>query len=447
VRRILVVDDDQSICESLELYLKEEGFEVITCMTGEEGLRKYEETMPVVTIVDLRLPDMSGLEVLERVKADYPEACIIVITAFQDMDTTITAMKQGAFEYIHKPIDIDELEAAVKKAIESCQAAEGADYLLSEAGASCGSCRIIGKSHAMTDIFKTVGVVSSNRATVLIVGESGTGKELIARVIHCNTDSQQPFVAVNCSAIVDTLLESELFAHEKGSFTGAVSRKLGRFEIAGYGTIFLDEIGEMSPNLQAKLLRALQERTFERVGGHEEIELGARIIAATNQNLEELVAQGVFREDLYYRLSVIRIEVPPLRERKEDIPLLVDYFLNKLNGELHKNVRVVPKEAMDALVWYDWKGNVRELENVLTRAVILARGESLSIDALPELRLESEGQKGESYVDLRSMGEVEKEHVQEVLSYVKGHKGRACEILKISRPTLERKIKKFGLTA
>jgi two-component system response regulator AtoC len=364
-----------------------------------------------------------------------------MITAFQDMETTIAAMREGAFDYIHKPFDPEELELVVNKARENKRLTSVVSRLQAEQESPAKEQVLVGRSRSILEIYKTIGVVSSSNTTVLITGESGTGKELIARAIHQNASPSEPFVSVNCSAIVETLLESELFGHEKGAFTGANFRSLGKFELAGKGTIFLDEIGDMAPNLQIKLLRVLQEREFMRVGGWETIRNNARVIAATNHNLEALVEGGKFREDLYYRLKVITVTVPPLRDRKADIPLLAEHFLKKINKEVHKEVYKVPEEAMTRLMSYDWRGNVRELENILTRAVVLSRGEVLD---LPAHSLDSERMiAGPS--PWRSLDAVEAEHITRVLEAVSWHQGRACEILGVSRPTLRKKIRDYGL--
>ncbi len=325
--KILVIDDDASIRETLDLYLTEEGYKVETAETGTDGLNKYVKNPADVVILDIRLPDVDGFSVLEDLKEENENVKVIMITAFHDMETTINAMKGGAFDYIHKPVNVDELDIAIKKALKSVEMEKKIDGLLMEPSRSFRVGDIIGTGNKMREIFKTIGIVSQSRTTVLIQGESGTGKELIAKVIHHNTSPDEPFIAVNCSAIVETLLESELFGHEKGSFTGAVSRKLGKFELARFGTVFLDEISEMSVNLQAKLLRVLQEMEFDRVGGKDKVKVNARIMAATNKDLKAMVKEGKFRDDLFYRLNIVSITIPPLRERLQDIAPLIDYLL------------------------------------------------------------------------------------------------------------------------
>jgi two-component system response regulator AtoC len=372
-----------------------------------------------------------------------------MITAHHDMATTILAMKAGAFDYIHKPIDIRALDVALDRALEVRRLSRGTDFLSVEAQRAVNLDDIVGASPPMQRLFKDVGRVAASRATVLIHGESGTGKELIARVIHSYSAGAKPFIGINCSAIVDTLLESELFGHEKGAFTGAVASKIGKFELAEDGSIFLDEIGELSQNLQAKLLRVLQERELERVGGVKRIPVRARILAATNRDLADEVAAGRFREDLYQRLKVVTLSIPPLRDRREDIPLLVEHLLVKINQRLHKNLRRVPRETLEKLMARPWPGNVRELENVLTRAAVLSQGDLLLEEHLveasrPELRPAASPPPP---VDgpVPTLHELERAHIERVFAMTKGHKGRACQILGISRPTLERKLRKYGL--
>ncbi|PYV86945.1 MAG: sigma-54-dependent Fis family transcriptional regulator [Acidobacteria bacterium] len=446
MHKILVIDDDKSICESLSLYLSEEGFSVGVAYSAQEGSKKSQTEKWDVIILDILLSDADGLDVLSAIKERDPDTSVIMITAFHDMPTTVRAMKLGAVEYIHKPLEIDELQAAIDRVLKRKAAGgrKGQDTI--SLSLNFREHDIVGKSKAMKEIFKTIGIVSESKTTVLIEGESGTGKELIARAIHEHTDKTKPFISINCSAIVETLLESELFGHERGAFTGATYRKLGKFELADSGTLFLDEIGDMSLNMQVKLLRVMQEREFERVGGKEKIKTDVRIITATNKSLQELVAQGGFREDLYYRLNVIQIYVPPLRERREDIPLLVDYLIHKLNRELNKRISQIQSRALQSLLNRDWPGNIRQLENVLRRAVVHSHGEVL----LEESLAESVGDISKSDTDLASssiklLDEVEKEHILNALKFARGNRGKVCELLGISRPTLQRKIRKYGI--
>ena len=426
------------------MFFQEKGYDVLTAENGEKGLLIVENERPEILILDIRLPGMDGLEVLRAVRAKHQNVSVIVITAFHDMDTTIQAMKLGAYEYIHKPIDSDELEIVVDKVARNIRLSGRLEHLITEISRDYKVHNIVGETPAMQEIFKLIGLVSENKATVLVQGESGTGKELIAKTIHYNSQfGREPFVPVNCSTLVENLFESELFGHEKGAFTGAEYLKKGKIEHAHNGTIFFDEIGDTSLLVQVKLLRFLQEREFERVGGKEPLRSKARIIAATNRDLPELVAEKSFRQDLYYRLKVVEIHVPPLRDRKSDIPLLVDHLLNKINEELHKKVTKVPKNIMTCLTNYHWPGNVRELENILTRAVVLSKGDVLSPDHFSDLNLNDSCSATRPPV--KRLDDVVKRHVSEILRYTNWHKGKACELLGVSRPTLRDMIKKYNL--
>ena len=449
MERILIVDDESSIRELLSMHLEERGFAVLSAATGADAIRLATEGAPSAIILDMRLPDASGIDLIPELKKRAADAPVVMITAHHDMATTILAMKAGAFDYIHKPIDIETLDVALARALEVRRLSRGSDYLSVEANRTFKIDDIVGGSAAMQQMFKDVGRVAASRATVLIAGESGTGKELIARVIHSYSAAQKPFIAINCSAIVDTLLESELFGHEKGAFTGAVSAKAGKFELAEDGSIFLDEIGELSGNLQAKLLRVLQEREVERVGGVKPIPVRARILAATHRDLAEEVRHHRFREDLYQRLKVVTLSLPPLRERPEDIPLLVEHLMVKINQRLHKNLRRVPREVIEKLQKRLWPGNIRELENVLTRAAVLSQGDMLLEEHLVETPKPVPGSKPPPPLapnaPIQTLDEVERAHIARVFALSKGHKGKTCDLLGISRPTLERKLRKYGL--
>ncbi|MFQ6069896.1 MAG: sigma-54-dependent transcriptional regulator [Candidatus Aminicenantales bacterium] len=439
---VLVIDDDPLIRKTLTSHLTKKGLDVFQAGEGEEGLQKYEENFPDLVILDIRLPDVSGLEVLGKIKERNPKAYVILITAFDDMKTTIEAIKKGAFEYLVKPLDYLELDLTVDKAIQVRSMEDKLSYIQEEQQKEYRIDNIIGRSPQMREVFKLIGSVANTRTNVLIQGESGTGKELVAKAIHYNSRwKDEPFIVINCSAIPDSILESELFGHVKGAFTDAVSETRGKFEIAGKGTLFLDEIGDISPNLQSKLLRVIEARDYMKVGGEKVLRTEARIIAATNKNLKELVEKGSFREDLYYRMKVVEIKLPSLREKKEDIPDLVVYLLEKINRELHKNVKKVPPEVMKKLVNHPWKGNVRELENALTCAVTLAKGDVVLEENLPL----DYGEKKVVSEDLVPLREVEKQYIQHVLNVVKGSKTKASQILKISRPTLDKKIADYGL--
>lgn len=448
--KILIIDDDPEESKRLEVYLREKGFEPLSALNGTEGLQKVESEAPEIILLDRRLPDIDGLSLLGRIKRTHTDNYVIMITAHQDMQFIIRAMQLGAYEYIPKPICFDELFIIIEKIMENQALNKKLTHLLTSVAHDYKVNNIIGKSRSMEQIFKTIGIVSKTKVTVLIQGDSGTGKELIAKAIHYNSpESDKPFVSVNCSALVETLLESEFFGHEKGAFTGAISRKEGKFELARDGTVFLDEISEMSANLQAKLLRVLQEREFERVGGNEKLKTDARIISATNKNLEDLVKKREFRNDLYFRLKVVKIVVPPLRERIEDIPLLADHFLQKYNDQTNKNIKQISPEAIDLLLRYPWPGNVRELENVIERAVIFCKESFISNRELPE-ELRGDLTLG-PYLSVtgksldESLIEIEKVFLLKALQDTRGNKSEAAKRLGINRSTLMSKLKKYHL--
>ena len=448
-KRILIIDDERALLESLEMFLTEKGYGVTCAVSASEGLRKCRLIDPSVIILDIRLPDMNGLDVLRTLAAEGRKN-VIIITAFHDMDITIRAVKMGAFDYIPKPIDVDELEKAIDRALKSAGPSRPKDALSIDGSLAYVEGRIVGKERTMKEIFKTIGVLSENRVTVLIEGETGTGKELIARAIHCNSPCKDhPFRAISCSTIVGALLESELFGHEKGAFTGATSSKKGKFELAGAGTIFLDEIGEIPFELQSKLLRFLQEKEFERIGGEKKIKSDARVIAATNKDLWDMVEKGTFREDLYYRLNVATIRVPPLRERRSDIPLIIEHVLKRINHELGKNITRVEDGAIKRMTEYEWPGNVRELENILTHAAINTPGEFIIEDSIIPLL----GKKLSNHVVAetgpereRTLNDIEKEHIIAVLKRTRWHLGKTCDSLGITRPTLRQKLKIYGIS-
>jgi len=442
MRSILIIEDDPLVRKTLASQLAKKGFDITVAETGEAGVRTFAESSPDLVLLDVRLPDIDGLEVLRRIKERNRRAVILVMTAFDDMKTTVEAVKLGAFEYLVKPLNTTELDLTIDKAFQVRSLEERVSYLVEERSKEYTIDNIIGRSAGMRSVFKIIGSVANTRTNVLIQGESGTGKELVAKAIHYHSPFRdEPFIVINCSAIQDTLLESELFGHVKGAFTDAVSETKGKFEIAGKGTLFLDEVGDVSPNLQSKLLRVIESRDFMKVGGEKVLKTEARIIAATNQNLMSLIDKGRFREDLFYRLKVVEIALPALRERREDIPDLVAYLLEKINRELRRSVRKVPPEVMKILTDLPWRGNVRELENALTRAVILAKGDVVLKENLP---LEPD-EKRAFPDELVPLEEVEKKYIQHVLSAVKGSKTRASQILQISRPTLDKKIKDYGL--
>jgi nitrogen regulation protein NR(I) len=382
MQTILIVDDDKSIRYSLKRMM-EEKYSVLTALNGEEALDRVKESFPDLIIMDIRMPGRNGIDVLKEIKSLDPKSLVIIMTAYGTTETAIEAMKYGAFDYILKPFPIPQMKGLVEKALALRKIMKEEVTYSPAIAPEEKEERIVGSSPKMQEIYKMIGQVAPSDVTVLIRGESGTGKELIARAIyHHSLRSTQPFLPVNCAAIPDTLLESELFGHEKGAFTGASTRRIGKLEQCQRGTIFLDEIGDMSLSTQAKLLRVLQEKSFERLGGMETIKVDIRFIVATNKNLERVISTGKFREDLYYRLNVVTVTIPPLRERKEDVPELVSYFLNRFNRELKKEIVGITPPAMEEITSYEWPGNVRQLENVLKRAMVLCQGEWILEDQL-----------------------------------------------------------------
>jgi DNA-binding NtrC family response regulator len=443
--RILVVDDDRSLRRTLEKLLGGEGYDVTTAADGREAQAAFHAADLV--LLDLGLPEFDGLTVLETIRAAPHPPPVVILTARDDMQSTVRAIQLGAYDYLVKPPDVDRLRLVLRRALESREASRALDAFVTQAAGDYQVGNIIGKSAAIREIYKSIGAVSVGRTTVMVSGESGTGKELVARAIHyAGADRARPFTAVNCTAFARDLLESELFGHARGAFTGAVADKVGRFELAGQGTLFLDEVAEIPIDLQAKLLRVLQERTFERVGDTRPLQLKARIVAATHRDLDAMVRAGTFREDLLYRLKVVEIRIPPLRERPEDIPLLVEALLGKINRELHKSVRVVSREAMTLLAGYRWPGNVRELENMLTRAVVLAKSDVLEPQLLPiAAEPVTAARVTEDDDAVLPLHVVEQRAILRALKATSWNKKRACQLLEISRPTLDRKIDEYGL--
>jgi two-component system response regulator AtoC len=443
--KILIVDDEHSILESLEMFLGEKGHTVYTASSGLDGFEKFNREKPDVMVLDIRLPDLNGLEVLDRVQENGCGTKVIMMTAFHDMETTIQAMKRGAYDYIHKPLDADEVEKSVNRALRILEV-DRESPVLKKAKSPRNQEVIIGKSETMRDIFKMIGLLCQNRATVLIQGETGTGKELIARVIHANSPfSDEPFITLDCAAVVQNLLESELFGHEAGAFTGATHRKKGKIELAGSGTLFLDEVGELPPGLQGKFLGFLQRREYTRVGGQEPLLSRCRIVAATNRDLSDMARRGEFREDLFFRLRVVTLQVPSLRERLSDIPELVNHFLHKINMELGTEVNKLQTGVIDRLMAHHWKGNVRDLENVLVEAVVRARGRVLLLDEI-ERTLSLNEPPPSAGPSSFSLNGIEKEHIQNTLSQLGWNRTRTAQALGISMPTLRSKIRKYGIT-
>lgn len=450
--KILIVEDDRSLAELLCMHLEDKGYEAAWAGTMEAGCRLFREDSFDAVLLDYQLPDGNGIEWLREFKHKDIQVPVIMITGISDTTVAIESIKLGAYDFIRKPMDETELDTTLGNALAAYRLSRKVETITASDRYQVSIDNIVGRSRAIIEVCKTIGKVAPTDATVLITGESGTGKEVVARAIHHHSARPGLFLPINCSALVETLLESELFGHEKGSFTGAVERKPGKFEVANDGTLFLDEIGEMPASLQAKLLRVLQERRFERVGGTQSLQTSARVIAATNRDLPRMVEEKAFRDDLYYRLNVVTLHLPPLRDRLDDLPLLVEYLLHKINRDLHKSVTRITPDAWKALKGYPWPGNIRELENVLTRAVVLARSELLTPDLLgisldqTEKTQPAEINEGtDSEAELITLDQVEERHVRAILTYTRWHKGRACEILGISRPALERKIVKYNL--
>jgi DNA-binding NtrC family response regulator len=442
---ILIIDDDESFGETLEIFLADMGCRILRANNGKTGLDIIESDHPDLVITDYKMPQLNGLQVLKRIKEIDSKIQVIMLTAFEDMDSTIKAMQLGAYDYVEK-LELERIKAITKRALESKKLSERLVIAISEDSSDYQlENSLVGSTKAMKEIYKKIGKISSTKINVLIQGESGTGKELITKIIHyTGVTNDQPFIAVNCTALSESLLESELFGHVKGAFTGAIRDKKGKFELAEEGTIFLDEISEISPNLQVKLLRVLQEREFERVGGEITIPMKARVVSASNKDLAELVQLGKFREDLFYRLKVFTIEIPPLRDRKEDIPKLVVHFLRKINKELHKNVWKIPYEVMEILQAHEWVGNVRELENTLLQAVVLAKGDVMEKEYILLKHNEILGNIETNKANL-SLADIEKSHILLVLEEVNWDKQIASQILGIAKTTLYNKIEAYGL--
>jgi two-component system response regulator PilR (NtrC family) len=456
VEKILVVDDEPSLREVLSIMLKRAGYFVTSVTDGEEAVELVQKEIFDLVITDLRMPKIDGMEVLKAVKSASPETVVLIITAFATADSAVEAMKHGAYDYLTKPFQVDEVQLIIRNALEKRRLTTENMLLKREMASQSSFAQLVGQSEAMQKVFDVVRKVADSKSNVLICGESGTGKELVARAIHYNSArSTLPFVAVNCSAVPETLLESELFGHMKGSFTGAISNKAGLFEIANGGTIFLDEIGDTTPTIQVKLLRVIQEREFRRVGGNQDIKVDVRIVAATNKDLEKAVADGSFREDLYYRLDVIPIRLPPLRMRTGDIPLLVNHFLDRFSKESGKSRPVISAEAMHVLLDHEWRGNVRELENLIERVVAFSTEGSVTEgdvhgwlhrpttpsqpSAMP-LDLTDEG------VDLEGLiNGIEKDLLLKALERSKWVKKKAARMLRLNTRSFRYRLEKYAI--
>ena len=454
MEKILIVEDKDSLAQMLRETLELAGYEVEVANDGAKGIEKVKDSKVDVVITDMKLPKKNGLEVLKASKDENPLTPVIVMTAYGSIETAVNAMKLGAYDFITKPLDTDHLQLLIQRSVKNQRIVTENMLLKDILSQRVGMPDIIGKSPRMVEVAENIQKVSATRTNVLLLGESGTGKELFARAIHdLSPRKDYPFVPINCAAIPNELLESELFGHEKGAFTGAGERKLGKLELADKGTVFLDEIGEMNMALQAKILRAVQEGEIDRVGGARAIKIDIRIIAASNRDLESAVADNTFRQDLYYRLSVFPVSLPPLRERKDDIPSLVEHFISKYSLEMNVAHKAISPDAMNFLKGYAWKGNVRELENVIERALILCEGDTIT---KKELRLTSTASSEELPGDIAMNGTldevakaalriVESRRIKKALDDTHGNKTRAAEILKVSYKTLLTKIKDYGI--
>ena len=447
---ILIVDDDASQRRLIEFWLQEDGYRTVTAEDGKAGLRAFEQRAPALVITDVRMPGMSGLDLLGKIKSDNPDIPFILITAFATVDDAVEALKLGATDYILKPLKADEVKLSVRRTLEQKELVDENRRLREFAGDSFRFESILAQSRRMRSILEIAAQVARRDSTVLLTGESGTGKELLAKAIHqTSLRANKPFVTVNCGALPENLAESELFGHRKGSFTGAIADRAGKFESANEGTIFLDEVGELSLPLQVKLLRVIQEREIDKVGNAHSIKVNVRILAATNRNLKNLVEDGQFREDLYYRLSVVTIDVPPLRERQEDIPLLAQHFVKQFSDRYAIPGLSITEEALEKLGQYNWPGNVRELQNVIERVSVLAKSNKIGVDELPpevrssasriasiSLKLPEEG------IDLE---QIEKEILLQALEKHSWNQSQAARYLNISRKTLIYRMEKFAL--
>jgi len=453
-KRILVVDDDPNILRIIKHNLEKEGYTVLTAGSGEECLDKIKTEPINLVLLDVRLPDMSGIEALQRIKHLQYEFPVIMITAYGTVETAVEAMKLGAYDFISKPFNTEELKVSVRNALDTQNLKKEVSSLKSQLKQRYAFANITGNSRKMQEVYRMINRVIQSDINVLIRGETGTGKELVARAIHYNSrKSNHPFVEVNCSAIPETLLEEELFGHERGAFTDAKRQKIGLLELANDGTLFLDEIGCMNLNIQAKLLRAIEEKRFKRLGGTKDIEVSARIVAATNKNLEAAIKDGSFREDLYYRLNVVSIELPPLRERGDDILLLVRHFIERYNRQYNRKVKGFSPQAEELLMAYNWPGNVRELKNMIERAILLSDKDIIAPDDIPMIKAKvkktTETEEAKITIDVLRKGtplyEIEKRIITEILRITHGNKSEAARMLKISRPRLDRKIEKYDL--
>ena len=445
---LLIIDDEKNIREGLGANFELEGYTVKLAENGEEGLKLISKGDIDLVITDLRMPGISGEEVLRRVTTETPGIPVIVLTGHGSIDAAVDAMRNGAYDFLTKPLNLDQLSMIVKRALEARELSLQHNQLKKEVESAHTFDKIIGKSAEMQKVFEMIKKVASSKASVLITGESGVGKELVADAIH-NLSSRKDHqcIKVHCAALSETLLESELFGHEKGAFTGADNLVKGRFELAHESTIFLDEIGEINPSVQIKILRVLQEKAFERVGGQETINVDVRIVAATNRNLEEEVKNGKFREDLYYRLNVVHIHVPPLRERKDDIPLLIAKFVEEFAEENGKVISGIDARAKSAMYNYNWPGNIRELRNCIESAVVMASGEEITLEDLPPTVSKAAAEQSISIPANSTLDDAEKIIILQTLAANKNNKSKTAELLGIGRKTLHRKLEEYGITS
>src|ERR1022692_2823525 len=440
--KLLIVDDELSVRDSLAKWFTEEGYEVATAENANQALTRVAEQTFDVALVDIKMRGTDGIELQRRLHEIHPDMLVIIMTGYASVETAIAALKNGAYDYVNKPLDPDEIGHLIAKAMSHRRTEQENTRLKETVAEIAHPSDIIGQSAAMKHVFDAIETVAPTDATVLVTGESGTGKELVARAIHAGSPRRfHPLVVIHCGALTETLLESELFGHEKGAFTGAQYRRKGKFEVAEGGTVFLDEIGDISLRTQTDMLRVLQEREIVRVGGNTSIKVDFRCVAATNKPLEQAIDEGRFRPDLYYRLNVFRIELPPLRERRDDIPMLVDHFVRKFSRDMNKKILRVNPRAMDLLQQYHWPGNIRELENAVERAMVVSQE--------PELRerdfaIQPHATTAAPLADARSLEDIEKTHILRVLDECGGNQTRAAEILDIDRVTLHHKLKKYG---
>lgn len=446
-QRILIVEDEAPMCELLKSFFSDKGYKVETCQNGEEAVTALEEQDYALVITDIKLPGMSGLELLARIRLDRPDVGVIIMTAFSSISSAVEAMKLGAEDYIGKPFQLDELAITVEKALERRSLRKEVRELRAEVRERYNFSNIVGRSKPMQQLFEVIKRIAARRdASALIIGSTGTGKELVARAIHYNSDRKDaPFMPINCSAIPETLLESELFGHQKGAFTGAHETRRGLFEEAQGGTVFLDEINTLSQNLQVKLLRVLQERVVRRVGGRENIQIDIRLVSASNQDLEDAVKRGEFRQDLFYRLNVVPVRLPDLKNRREDIPLLVHHFLQKFAQQHGEAPRRFSSDGMRILMTHAWPGNVRELENAVEHALTMGSGEILTPEDLPaSITAPERDIVEEATLDNVPLSEVERRYILRILDKMGGHQIKTAQVLGIDRRTLYRRLRQYG---